>query len=72
MSDPRQGSGAVFSKDFRGALNCNARAEQGRDARVRAWRFVFDCWNAKDKAVERSGEDDAKGDSHVRARSSIP
>jgi hypothetical protein len=31
-------------------LGCNLTSEEARDVRVRAWRFVFDCY-AKKKAA---------------------
>jgi hypothetical protein len=34
-------------------------AEQARDIRARAWRFVFDCYERK-KAARPGGPDDAK------------
>jgi hypothetical protein len=40
----------------------DATPEQARDARARAWAFVFQCWQEKKMAAERSlpdGRDDA-------------
>lgn len=46
--------------------------EQARDTRVRAWAFVFQCWQEKQKATrpapEPSGRDNARKESnHARA-----
>jgi hypothetical protein len=47
-------------------------SEQARDARARAWAFVFECWKAK-KAAHPGGPDDAmKGSSDDRAKTIIP
>ena len=36
--------------------NPGVTPEEARDARVRAWRFVFDCWEQKKTAGEDGGE----------------
>ncbi len=38
--------------------------EQARDTRVRAWVYVFDCYEAKQKAGERNAGDGMKGLEH--------
>ena len=40
--------------------------EQARDARARAWVFIFDCY-AKKTARTRGGEDAMKGSNNDRA-----
>ena len=47
--------------------------EQARDARARAWAFVFQCWQAK-KGAHPGAPDDAKEGSRddSRAKSIIP
>jgi hypothetical protein len=37
--------------------------EEARDARARAWRFVFDCWEQKKAAGEVGGEEHARKES---------
>jgi hypothetical protein len=44
----------------------NTTVEQARDARVRAWVFIFDCY-AKKTARARGGEDAMKGSNDDRA-----
>ena len=39
--------------------------EQARDARARAWRFVFDCWEQKKAANENGGEERVREEKHV-------
>ncbi len=39
--------------------------EQARDARARAWRFVFDCWEQKKAADKNDGEERARKEQHV-------
>lgn len=34
--------------------------EQSRDARVRAWGFVLDCWQKKVKETSSRGEEGSK------------
>jgi len=34
--------------------------EQARDARARAWAFVFQCWQAKKMAAERTPQPDGR------------
>ena len=41
-------------------------SEQARDARARAWMFIFDCY-AKKTARTRGGEDAMKGSNNDRA-----
>jgi hypothetical protein len=38
--------------------------EQTREARARAWRFVFDCWEQKKAASKDGGESEAKHDNN--------
>jgi hypothetical protein len=38
--------------------------EQARDARARAWAFVFDCY-AKKEAARRGGPDDVRKDQNA-------
>jgi hypothetical protein len=40
--------------------NVGTTPEQARDARARAWAFIFSC-HAKRKAAEAGGRDEAKG-----------
>jgi hypothetical protein len=47
-------------------LCSNTTADQARDARVRAWVFIFDCY-AKKTARTRGGEDAMKGSKNDRA-----
>ncbi len=51
-----------------------ASSEQARDARARAWAFVFQCWQEKQKGrPTTSGPDSAKGgSSDSSAKASIP
>jgi len=44
--------------------------EQARDARARAWRFVFDRWEQKKAAGRAGGEDDASEESSKEERRS--
>ena len=44
----------------------NTTVEQARDARVRAWAFIFDCY-AKKTARTRGGEDAMKGPNNGHA-----
>ncbi len=37
--------------------------EEACDARARAWRFVFDCWEQKKAAGEVGGEEHARKES---------
>jgi hypothetical protein len=37
-------------------------AEQARDARARAWAFVFECWQEKQMVAERAPAPDARDD----------
>ena len=47
--------------------------EQARDARARAWNFVFDCWEHKKAAVDVGGEDLARKESkNVSRYQTIP
>ncbi len=48
--------------------------EQARDARARAWAFVFQCWQEKQKGCPTtSSPDSAKGgSSDSSAKASIP
>ena len=54
----------------------DATPEQARDARARAWAYVFSCWHAKQKHMplqtsgETSNDSTAKGVSHVEHSSS--
>ena len=42
--------------------------EQGRDARARAWSFVFKCWHEKQEGGPPTAPDDRKKESkHVPA-----
>lgn len=52
----------------------NLMPEQARDARARAWAFVFQCWEEKQKGrPTTSGPDSAKGgSSDSSAKASIP
>jgi hypothetical protein len=46
--------------------------EQARDLRARAWRYVFDCYQAKKKAGVTSTGDEAKGlENEIRPAPSI-
>ena len=48
--------------------------EQARDARARAWTYVFDVWNSKKAtrpAPEPSGRDDAKESKHGVATANV-
>ena len=41
-------------------------AKEVRDARARAWAYVFECFNShKKKAAPTSGPDDARKDQHA-------
>ncbi len=53
---------------------CALSPEQARDARARAWAFVFECHAKKrGRLADKSGLDDAKeGSNDSRANSSIP
>jgi hypothetical protein len=53
----------------------DAAPEQLRDARARAWAFVFDCYrrrNGKGGGPLTAPDDAMKGSEHDRARDSIP
>ena len=39
-------------------------SEQAREARARAWRFVFDCWEQKKAASKDGSEGEAKHDNN--------
>ena len=43
--------------------------EQAREARARAWHFVFGRWEQKKAAVKDGGEDDASEKSSKEERS---
>jgi len=43
--------------------------DEARDARARAWRFVFDRWEQKKAAAKDGGEDDASEESSKEERS---
>ena len=45
--------------------------EQARDARARAWRFVFDRWEQKKAAGKDGSEDDASEESSKEERSRV-
>ena len=50
----------------------NPTSGQAHDARARAWSFVFDCHANKNAAgMTSTGDDDAKGSQHDRAKTSI-
>jgi hypothetical protein len=42
--------------------NPSITTEQVRDARARAWAYVFRCWQEKQKAVEPAPEPDSRND----------
>src|SRR5215212_3250925 len=49
--------------------------EQARDVRARAWNYVFQCWQEKQKAAgvsSTNGGDDAERDLSDSARTIIP
>jgi hypothetical protein len=45
-------------------------SDQGRDARARAWSYVFECFalRTKNKAAPASGPDDAKESKNAMRR----
>jgi hypothetical protein len=45
--------------------------EQARDARARAWSFIFECWQKKQKAAPASRPDDAEGSKNDRTATEI-
>ena len=47
------------SSDITNRLTPGFTPEQARDARARAWRFVFDRWEQKKAAGKDGGENDA-------------
>ncbi len=50
-------------------------AEQARDARARAWVYVFQCWRKKQNAAgmtSTNGDDAMRGSKHDRAKDIIP
>ena len=48
-----------------------ATPEQARDARARAWAFVFQCWQEKQEGGAATAPDDRKGLKHDPAKISI-
>jgi hypothetical protein len=42
--------------------------EEASNARARAWRFVFDCWEQKKAAGEVGGEEHARKESNDVSR----
>ena len=47
--------------------------DRARDARARAWRFVFDCWEQKKAAGEVGGDEHARKESKdVSRNQTIP
>jgi hypothetical protein len=47
--------------------------DRALDARARAWRFVFDCWEQKKAAGEDGGEEPARKESKdVSRNQTIP
>ena len=50
-------------------------AEQARDARARAWVYVFQCWREKQNAAgmtSTNGNDPERRSDEIRAKTSIP
>jgi hypothetical protein len=45
--------------------------EQARDARARAWAFVFQCWQKKQKAAPASRPDTRKEEPNASGKASI-
>ena len=45
--------------------------EQVRDARARAWAFVFRCWQEKQMATEPTAEPDGRSDVSIRNRKEV-
>ena len=39
--------------------------EQARDARTRAWAFVFQCWQEKRKVAERASAPDGRDNAAI-------
>jgi hypothetical protein len=49
--------------DITAKLADSLTPEQARDARVRAWSYVFECWQKKQNAADETrtgGENDAR------------
>jgi hypothetical protein len=50
-------------------------AEQARDARARAWVYVFQCWREKQNAAgmtSTNGNDPERRSDEIRAKTRIP
>jgi hypothetical protein len=45
--------------------------QQARDARARAWAFVFRCWQEKQMATEPAAEPDGPNDVSIRNRKEV-
>jgi hypothetical protein len=45
--------------------------EQARDARARAWAFVFQCWQEKQMATEPAAEPDGRNGVSIRNRKEV-
>jgi hypothetical protein len=49
-----------------------AMSEPARDARARAWAFVFDCYRKKEAAAENRPKDPERSSDDIRAKARIP
>lgn len=53
-------------------LRTTGEAEAARDARVRALRFIFQCYEKHKAAEERGSMDDPKGANNDRVKRILP
>ena len=45
--------------------------EQTRDARARAWAFIFQCWQEKQMTTEPAAEPDGRNDVSITNRKEV-
>jgi hypothetical protein len=45
--------------------------ERARDARARAWAFVFQCWQEKQMVTEPAAEPDGRNEVSIRNRKEV-
>jgi hypothetical protein len=51
--------------------NPSITPERARDARARAWRFVFDCWEQRKTIAKYGGEEYVRKEKRVTQKRTI-
>jgi hypothetical protein len=52
-------------------LRPNVSPEKGRDARARAWIFIFQCWQEKQMTIEPAAEPHGCNEVSIRNRKEV-